>query len=116
MREHVKGDERILGDSEFVQSVLSEQNEQLEVRYRLKSQGYDFRYALARVAGLSGLETEQILKTGKQPARVYARSLLCHWAIGSWGMAAAAVAKLPWISQSAVTQAAYRGRGNRFSQ
>jgi putative transposase len=53
-RDHVKSDERILGDSDFVQSVLSEQNEQLEVRYRLQSQGYDFRYALARVAQLTG--------------------------------------------------------------
>jgi hypothetical protein len=50
----------------------------LETRYLLQSQGYDFRYALARVAQLTGLETEQILKPGKQPARVYARSLLCH--------------------------------------
>jgi putative transposase len=108
-REHVKSNERILGDSEFVQTVLSEQNEQLEARYRLKSQGYDFRYALARVAKLCGLETEQILKTGKQPAGVYARSLLCHWAIGGLGMTAVAVSKLLVISQSVVTRATYRG-------
>jgi putative transposase len=31
LREHVKSDERILGDSDFGQSALSEQNEQLEV-------------------------------------------------------------------------------------
>ncbi len=109
LREHLKSDERILGDSDFVQAVLSEQNEQLEIRYRLKSQGYDFRYALARVAELSGLNPEQILKTGKQPARVFARSLLCHWAIGSLGMTAVAVSKLLGISQSAATRAAYRG-------
>jgi hypothetical protein len=109
LREHVKSDERILGDSEFVQTVLSEQNEQLEVRYRFRSQGYDFGYALARVAQLSGLETHQILKAGKKPARVYARSLLCHWAIGGLGMTAVAVSKLLGISQPAVTRAAYRG-------
>jgi putative transposase len=109
LREHVKSDERILGDSEFVEAVLSEQNEQLEARYRLKSQGYDFRYALGRVAKLSGLESEQILKAGKQPARLYARSLLCHWAIGGLGMTAVAVSKLLGISQPAVTRAAYRG-------
>jgi putative transposase len=43
LREHVKSDERVLGDSDFVQSVLSAQDEQLEARYRLHSQGYDFR-------------------------------------------------------------------------
>ncbi len=85
-REHVKSDERILGDSDFVQSVLSAQNEQLEARYRLAAQGYDFSYALYRVAHLSGLEADQILKPGKQPLRLYARSLLCHWAIRCLGM------------------------------
>jgi len=32
---HVKGDERILGDNDFVESVLEEQNERLERRFRL---------------------------------------------------------------------------------
>ena len=69
----------------------------------------DFGYALRRVAQLSGLEAEQILKAGKQPARLYARSLLCHWAVHRLGMTAVAVSKLLGISQPAVTRAAYRG-------
>ncbi len=109
LREHGKSDERILGDSDFVQSVSSAQDELLETRYRLRSQGYDFRYALGRVAELTGLETAQILKPGKQPARVYARSLLCHWAIRSLGMTSVAISTLLGISQPAVTRAAYRG-------
>jgi REP element-mobilizing transposase RayT len=108
-REHVKSDERILGDSDFVQSVLSAQNEQLQARYLMQSRGYDFQYALRRVSQLSGLEAEQILKAGKQPARLYARSLLCYWAIRSLGMTAVAVSKLLGISQSAATRASYRG-------
>jgi hypothetical protein len=53
------------------------------------------RYALSRVARLTGRQTEQILKPGKQPARVYAGSLLCHWAIRRLGgMTAVAVSKL----------------------
>jgi REP element-mobilizing transposase RayT len=67
LREQAKSDERILGDSDFVQSVLSAQNEQLESRYLLQSKGYDFGYALDRVAQLSGLAAGEILKTGKQP-------------------------------------------------
>ena len=61
---------------------------------------------------LTGLETDQILKPGKQSVRVYARSLICHWAIRSLGMTAVAVLKLLGISQSAVTRAAYRGEAN----
>ena len=75
----------------------------------LQSQGNDFGCALARVAQLTGLETDQILKPGKQAGRVYARRLLCHWAIRSLGMTAVAVSKLLGISRPAVTRTAYRG-------
>lgn len=44
-RIHFKGDERILGESDFVKRVLAEQEEQFERRFWLKAQGYD----LARV-------------------------------------------------------------------
>jgi putative transposase len=108
-RDHVKSDERVLGDSDFVQSVLSAQDEPLETRYLLQSQRYDFRFVLSRVAQLTGLRNEQILKPGKQPARVYARSLLSHWAIRRLSMTTVAVSQLLGISQSAVTRAAYRG-------
>jgi hypothetical protein len=69
----------------------------------------DFGYALRRVAQTSGLKAEQILKAGKQPARLYASSLLCHWAIHRLGLTAVAVSKLLGISQPAVMRAAYRG-------
>jgi len=36
MKIHIKGDERILGDSDFVEKVLSQASEQMERRYRLK--------------------------------------------------------------------------------
>ena len=81
----------------------------LEARYLLQSQGYDFGYAIARGAKLTGLETDQILKPGKQAGRIYARSLICHWAIRSLGMTAVSVSKLLGISQSTVTRATYRG-------
>jgi hypothetical protein len=66
----------------------------------------------ARVARLSGLEADQSRKRGKQSVRIYARSLLCHWAICSLGMTAVAVSKLLGIRQPAVTRAAYRDEAN----
>jgi hypothetical protein len=71
--------------------------------------GYDFGYTIARVVQLTGLETDQILKPGKQTVRVYPRSLICHWAIRSLGRTAVAVSELLGISQSAITRAADRG-------
>ncbi len=38
----VKGDERILGDSDFVENVLKSAEEALEEKYELNARGYDF--------------------------------------------------------------------------
>ena len=45
-RVHLKGDERILGDSDFVKNVLEEAHENMERRYRLQAQGFDFKKIL----------------------------------------------------------------------
>jgi len=76
---HQKSDERILGDSDFVESVLERQNEQLERHYRFQAQGYDFNKVVDRVAQLFKMRQEEILRPGKQPERVSARSLVCYW-------------------------------------
>lgn len=39
MGEHLKGDERILGDSDFVKRVLRETRERFDLRYELKAKG-----------------------------------------------------------------------------
>ena len=40
-QDHMKSDERILGDGEFTQFVLDNARERLEERYRLRAEGYD---------------------------------------------------------------------------
>jgi putative transposase len=109
LREHVKGDERILGDSDFVDAVLTEQNERLERRYALLSRGYDFQAVIGRVEDLFGLKPEGVLSPGKQPQRVAARSVACYWAVRELGMTTVEVSRRLGITQSAVTKAIYRG-------
>ena len=109
LREHVKGDERILGDSDFVGSVLSEQNERLERRYAIQSQGYDFQAVVRRVGEIFELKPEVVLSAGKQPVRVEARSVACYWAVRELGMTTVEVSRRLGITQSAVTKAVYRG-------
>lgn len=109
LREHVKGDERILGDSDFVKSVLSEQDELLERRYALQSQGYDFQAVVRRTGDIFGLETEEVLSAGKRPLLVEAKSVVCYWAVRELGMTTVQVSRRLGITQSAVTKAVYRG-------
>ena len=108
-RIHLKGDERILGESDFVKEVLSEQKEQLEHRYKLEAQGYDIDRVFEKVSEVFDIEPEEICKRGNQPLRVNARSLVCYWAVREIGMSETSVGKLLGIGQPAVSRAAVRG-------
>ncbi len=108
-REHIKGDERILGDSDFVESVLSGQNERLEHFYARLSKGFDFQALVRRVGDICGLTGEEVVSAGKQPERVEARSLACYWAVTELGMTMVEVSRRLRITQPAVSRAVYRG-------
>ena len=66
-RIHLKGDERILGDSDFVKEILAEQKERFERRYWLKAQGYDMDRVVEKVAKVFEMEPAEVRKTGNQP-------------------------------------------------
>jgi putative transposase len=104
-----KGDERILGDSDFVESVLSESNERLERKYHLQAKGYDFSAVVKRVGELLDLKVNEILRAGKQPQIVKARSLICFWANRELGMTTVDIAKRLGVCQSAVSRSSLRG-------
>ncbi|MFC1505258.1 transposase [Thermodesulfobacteriota bacterium] len=106
---HFKSDERILGDSDFVETVLAAANESLEHKYRLTSKGYDIEKLAGRVAEIFKVTPEIIFQPGKQPVKVKARSLFCYWAARELGYPMAELASRLNISQPAVSMSARRG-------
>ena len=106
---HVKGDERILGDSDFVEEVLAKQQEQLERRYWLQSQGYNLDRVVKRVSEVFNIEPIEICKPSNQPLRVRARSLVCFWAVRELRMSGTKVGKFLKLTQTAVSRAVRRG-------
>jgi REP element-mobilizing transposase RayT len=103
------GDERILGDSDFVESVLKKADEFMERKYRLQALGYDFDKVADRVAAHFQLKPAEILLPTKQRHPVMARSLLCFWTIKDLGLSSIAVAGRMGITQPAVSRLAQRG-------
>ncbi len=108
-RVYMKGDERILGDSDFIEAVLQSCQEEYEHKYLLKAKGYNFSSVVARVAEILGIEIADVLSKGRQPIRVKARSLLCFWATRELGMSMVDLSKRLKISQPTVSQSAKRG-------
>ncbi len=106
---HLKSDERILGDSEFVETVLKDAEERLESANVYRRQGFDLEWVAQMVANLLEVDTGEVWAPGKLPVRVHARSLLCYWAVREMGMSATAVATRLNLTQSAVSRAVQRG-------
>jgi putative transposase len=105
----LKGDERILGDTDFVLAVLEESEERLERRYELEVQGVNLDDVARRAASLFEIEPKEIYTSGKQSSLVGARSLFCYWAVRELGKSATALARMLKLSQPAVSISVKRG-------
>ena len=108
-RRRLKGDERVLGDSDFVVKVLEAGDEALEQKYRFRAQGYDMERVANRVAAVFDLEAKDVLAPGKYPRIVEARSVFCYWSVRTVGLTATAVAKKIGMTQPGVSVAVRRG-------
>jgi hypothetical protein len=104
-----KSDERILGESNFVDSVLANADEQMERKYALQAAGQDLDVLAEIVAGITGVKASRIFSPGKNRSRVQARSLLCFWAARELGISLAELSRRTRISQSSISMSVHRG-------
>jgi REP-associated tyrosine transposase len=109
IKAYMKGDERILGDSNFVETVLKACQDEFDRKYLLKAGGYDFDTVVDRVAQVLGMNRAEVLSSGRQPHKVQARSLVCFWASRELGMSMIQLSKRLKISQPTASQSATRG-------
>ncbi len=104
-----KSDERILGDSDFVESVLKSADEAMEKRYALRSHGFDLKKTAARVAQVMGVKEADVWAKGRYRHLVEARSLFCYWAVRELGATMSSLASRLGISIPAVSKSVRRG-------
>ncbi|MGE5850755.1 MAG: transposase [Candidatus Methylomirabilota bacterium] len=120
-RAHLKSDERILGDSDFVEEILARGKERYTPQFHLRRQGYDLERIAAQVANLCRMDVHEIFAKGRHPQRVQARSLLCFWAVRQFGIPLTDIARRLDMSPPAIGYSVQRGeaiareRGLRIS-
>ena len=105
----MKGDERILGNGDFVKQVLEAGNEKLERRYFYQARGYDLNWLVNRVAQVLDMDRQDVLRAGKYVKTVNARSVLCYWATRELGISTVQLATQLKLAQSTVSQSVLRG-------
>jgi putative transposase len=107
--DRMKGDERILGDGEFVMTILSEADERIDRRYELKSRGYNLEKLAQRVGEIYQVERGDLYSKSRQKIRADARSVFCYWAVRELGVEGTQIAKRLRMSQPGVAYAVSRG-------
>ncbi|MBW2066921.1 MAG: hypothetical protein JRJ03_18585 [Deltaproteobacteria bacterium] len=108
-KDRIKGDERILGDDNFVQEVLETCQEQLERRYHYQARGYDFDWLVGQVASVCAVDKNIVTRPGRYPETVEARSVLCYWAVRALGVSTLELSKRLAVSQPTASQSVKRG-------
>jgi hypothetical protein len=113
-RDHLKSDERILGDSEFVDSILAQAKEQITRQSQLLRRGYDLDRIAERVCEIYEVDREEIFTRSRRERRVQAKSLLCFWAVRELGVSLTDVARrLGIASGGGICRRERRGDGAR---
>jgi len=108
-QDRMKGDERILGDGNFVMEVLANANEGYERRYRLKGLGYDISRVEQKVIALFNIKKENLYSGSRKKRISEARSLFCYWCVRELGESMTDMAKLLGLTQPAIGYAVGRG-------
>ena len=105
-----KNDERILGDGNFVEQVMSSAEEAMERRYKLRAEGVDLDRLTFRVSKIFGIKEKEIWSPGKFRRIVEARSVLCYWAVRELGVSMTMLSREMGISVAAISGSVIRGQ------
>ena len=92
-----------------MKEVLESCRQQLERRYQYLSQAYDFDWLAGQVATLLGMDPQIVMRRGRYPDTVKARSVLCYRAARELGMSTLELSKRLGISQPTASQSVKPG-------
>jgi REP element-mobilizing transposase RayT len=109
--DRIKGDQRILGDSGFVDSMLTQARHPYERGYQLKAKGVDLDYVAEKAAKICGIDPRDIFAKSRIKVRAEARGLLCYWAVNELNMPLSDLARKLTMTPTGVSYAVRRGEG-----
>ncbi len=106
----MKGDDRILGDTSFVATILALAEEKLEQRYAMRCSGMNLDVVEKKVADLFGMTSRELYAQGRQRRLGDARSLFCFWAVRELGTSMKALVTRFSITEPAISYSVRKGQ------
>lgn len=107
--ERWQGDERVLGDGDFVTQVLKSSEEELIRRDRLKRDGWDLNRVAVRVCELMTIQKNELLQRSRMSKVSKARELFAYWVNQELGISGKQIADYLDVSNPAITKSIRRG-------
>jgi putative transposase len=103
------GDERILGDSQFVERALDHDCLEIEARARRLQSGWDLPRLIEAVCSHFDIEATRIADKGRGNDLSAARSVVCYLGASELGLRSTEIGAALRMSYSAVSRASRRG-------
>jgi REP element-mobilizing transposase RayT len=104
-----KGDERILGSVDFVETVLADAKESIHRQYTWKAKGVSLDHLIQIAADLMAIGPQVLIGPSKARNIVKGRILICYWAVQELGFSMTEVANRLGISVPTVSVAVPKG-------
>jgi REP element-mobilizing transposase RayT len=108
-QDRIKGDQRILGESDFVQELLNRAENKFDRFYELKKKGYNLERVEKKVCEIFKISRKELISKSRIKARAEARGLYCYWAARELGYSLTELARLLNITAPGVVYAVRRG-------
>ncbi len=112
----VVSDERILGSSEFAETVLKKANETYDRKTEIRVKGINLDQLVDIVASRLEIDIDLILSSSRQRKVSLCRLVICCLAVDQLMLSGASVAHRLNLSPSAVSKLVYRGRRESAAQ
>lgn len=106
----VISDERILGGSDFTETVLKQSDEVYEKRTRARAKGVGLDILIDLVSNRFEISKAIIQSASKHREASRVRSIICYLAVERLGYTGAEVARYLNLTPSAISKLVYRGR------
>ena len=103
------GDERILGNSDFVAAVLKSDKLPIDQKTQWQQKGWDIVKLIDKVCTYCEVSPADIVKKGRQNDLSKAKNLICYWGTQMLGLSSTEIAHYLKISQPSISKASKRG-------
>lgn len=98
-----QGDERILGDGDFVSAVIKEWEEDIESAEKMQRAGWNIEKLVEYVCQLFKIKKEDIERKGKNNQIAHAKGLIAYWGKQKLGLSGVTIGKKLGLSRQAVS-------------